>query len=507
MVIWLFWVMLWWVCGGCAYQVLLCVIVGLMQRIYFDWNIFSSLKQLKEKSEPYKTIFSIINKNKDKLIFPYSPAHLNDLNRSFNKSEKAKKLTYDDLDFLGNLSGNLCFCEDYKTKTVSPMVRSPRDYFDEQQEQQGIDYFDFENLFLEEDDPAIQKMWQALISLLKSMPSGIDLTQINELPPEYKKVQDLFELTKKENNFLNFMKDISKVLRNPGEYSDVYRYSTNASIKQMKVDTNPENWGDPFDYLDNVLAKAKVGKTFREMMDSTLKQTSKGKPGSRFDHFVNYYISLDTFGFHRDSKLPNLIDDATHSYYGAYCDYFVSNDKRTCAKAKAVYEQMNISTKVCDAKTFPSEFYKLNYIQKDTAKSIFEEIAEVIENSLILLNTVDDELNPSSVHKIDQPVLGFFDRLQITDYGDKLAIYLYKKKSNYSNFMFWIELESLVNKVVAELGVDNQNRDRFCEEDREELNNQNWKGRTWGNQDKFMSLFYGDEPFGFSLQYQVKRNN
>lgn len=478
-----------------------------MQRIYFDWNIFSSLKQLNEKSEPYKTIFSIINKNQDDLILPYSPAHLNDLNRSFNKSEKAKKLTYEDLDFLGNLSRNLCLYEDYKTKTVSPMVRSPRDYFDEQQKKQGIDYFDSENLFSEEEDPAIQKMWNALINLLKIIPSGIDLTQINELPPEYKKVQDLFDLTKKESNFLNFMKDISKVLSNPAEYSNVYWDSRNASIKQMKVDTNPENWCDPFDYLDKVLSKAKVGKTFREMMDSTLKQTNKDKSASRFDHFVKYYISLDTFGFHRDSKLPNLIDDATHSYYGAYCDYFVSNDRRTCAKAKAVYEQMNISTKVCDAETFPSEFYKLNYIQKDKTKSIFEEIAEIIENSLILLNTVDDELNPSLVHKIDQPVLSYFDRLQMTDYSDKFVIYLYKKKSNYSNSMFCIELETLVNKVVAELGVDNYNRNRFCEEDKEELNKQNWKGRTWSNQDKFMSLFYGDEPFGFSFQYQMRKNN
>lgn len=478
-----------------------------MQRVYFDWNIFSSLKKSKEESEPYISIFSIIEKNKRHLLFPYSPAHLNDLGRSFNKSERAKQLTYQDLDFLNELTLGHGLYEDYKTKKITPIVRSPREYFDEIQEMNFKDDLDFESYISTQDDTEIRRLWESLINLFKHIPSGLNTHQLDNIPAEYNKFKNLFELTNKEDNFLNLLKDVTKILNAPEEYSGAYTDSRKATIKQMKIDTNPKNWGDPFEYLDKVLSKAKVGKNFMEMMDSSLKLSNKDKPISRFDQFVNYYLSLDTFGFYSDSKVPNLMDDASHAYYGAYCDYFVSNDRRTRAKAKAVYNKLNITTKVCDAKSFPTEFYKFNFIGKGMTDSIFDEIIDAIENSLVLLNTIDNELNPSSVYKIDYPVISYFNRLQMTDYGEAHTLFLYKKKENYSDFMFWTETEALVNKVVSELGTDNYNRSFFSEEDKEELRNQTWKGRTWGKAQKFVSLYYADKPFGFSFQYQVNKNS
>ena len=50
-----------------------------MIRIYFrDWNVVSSLKR-----KEFKDIKEFIDKHKKYLLFPYSPAHFNDLMKSY----------------------------------------------------------------------------------------------------------------------------------------------------------------------------------------------------------------------------------------------------------------------------------------------------------------------------------------------------------------------------------------------------------------------------------------
>jgi len=52
-----------------------------MIRVYFDWNVFSTLK----KTEYFK-FKQKINDLNYVLLFPYSPAHFHDLMKSYNKN-------------------------------------------------------------------------------------------------------------------------------------------------------------------------------------------------------------------------------------------------------------------------------------------------------------------------------------------------------------------------------------------------------------------------------------
>ena len=217
-----------------------------MIRIYLDWNIFTYLKQRKESEELYKSIYNIIKKNNNKLLFPYSPAHLQDLKQGFNKTEKSKTLTYLDLTFLQEISQDHCLYLDHKEKKVIPIIKNPTEYFNEINNDNILEEFDFENL-ISSDSKEISELWAKYIELLKSIPSGINLEQIDNIPEKYGNLKPLFQNTSIENNFYNLMKDVMKIISQPEKYSHIYKSVRNASIKEMKIDTNPKNWGNAFD--------------------------------------------------------------------------------------------------------------------------------------------------------------------------------------------------------------------------------------------------------------------
>lgn len=277
----------------------------------------------------------------------------------------------------------------------------------------------------------------------------------------------------------------------------------------MKIETNPANWGNAFDYLNKVFAKTKLNQTFREMVESNLRIIHKDKKLSRFDYFVNYYISLDTYGYYRDKALPNLIVDATHAYYGAYCDFFVTNDDNTYHKTKAVYEYLNIETKVYKAIEFPVGFYSIIQLgSNNVTESISNRIVQIIRQSLILINSVDDELNPISVHKINSPLVDYFNRMQISYLNDSTVLSFYKKRDNYSDFMFWREIKSVVDKIVFDFGVDDKLKGNFNEQDKEQLKEgNNWNGRIWKRNEITTDIVYNDEPFGLTLRVKIDKND
>ena len=164
-----------------------------MIRVYFDWNVFSSLKQNREKSEPYITIESIISNNREKLVFPYSPAHINDLKRSYSKSERARQHTREDLEYLGQLSLGNALYEDHSKKRAFPGNRDPLEYFEEDIEDTSLDNFDIDEIFTGIDDPILAAQGKKLLEQMKSIPSGVDIKKIKELPEQFTKLKDLFE--------------------------------------------------------------------------------------------------------------------------------------------------------------------------------------------------------------------------------------------------------------------------------------------------------------------------
>ena len=48
----------------------------------------------------------------------------------------------------------------------------------------------------------------------------------------------------------------------------------------------------------------------------------------------------------------NSLHDTTHAIYGAYCDIFVTNDKKLKQKTSAAYQWLGINTKIFNSNEF-----------------------------------------------------------------------------------------------------------------------------------------------------------
>ncbi len=71
---------------------------------------------------------------------------------------------------------------------------------------------------------------------------------------------------------------------------------------------------------------------------------------------VGCHTALNVVGYGTDkgitsaNNLPNILSDATHIAYAAFCDAVMSEDSRFCKKAKAIYEYRNHHTQVLQVK-------------------------------------------------------------------------------------------------------------------------------------------------------------
>ena len=63
---------------------------------------------------------------------------------------------------------------------------------------------------------------------------------------------------------------------------------------------------------------------------------------------------LDMLGYWKDKEKENSnyarLWDAQHTFFASYCDYFVTDDKRTSYKAKVAYNIYKKRTKVISSK-------------------------------------------------------------------------------------------------------------------------------------------------------------
>jgi hypothetical protein len=76
---------------------------------------------------------------------------------------------------------------------------------------------------------------------------------------------------------------------------------------------------------------------------------------SVFESYVNLAANLlEKIGYHREKKenSRSRLHDVSHIIYGAYCDVFVSADKKMIKKTKAIYSMLEIPTKVLDLNEF-----------------------------------------------------------------------------------------------------------------------------------------------------------
>ena len=427
-----------------------------MIRIYLDWNVVSNLK----KSD-FQDIKDYISKHKDYLQFPYSPAHFNDLMKSYTPENSLFDIDLKNLEWL---SGKHLIR--WGENGIEPLFGTPAEYFEgENKNKDTYSLMDIEKVFEDLDDSTndlgLGNISTMMKSLFQMVPTGIEITNENQ-----NILKKMFPNLKPDSTMWDLMKDIgpfSQKLLQDGEYYKDFR----KSLKDhgLKLDSNSGNWNydEVLKNIDEFLLGLGTKMKYLEFVETIFKH--KKEPINSFEYYTTAYLLLDMFGYKTD-KLPKITDnmqniqtDAIHSFYGAYCDYIVAIDKKLRIKSKVLYNEFSISTKIIEPKQLISELEKVIYFYPKDVDFIEEALSFCIKENLVESYPItDDNKVESHVFKLPIFYFNFFNYVIYREYPEQEGIMLTFKKvfKNFSRFIYYTESERLVDSITMFFGYDDK---------------------------------------------------
>lgn len=427
-----------------------------MIRTYFDWNVISCLKK-----PEYSELSQFITKHKDCLQFPYSPAHFNDLMKSYSQ-ENAFFDT--DLERLEYLSGKHLL--QWENNRTAALFCTPKEYFNGIKNQEDtFSLMDFEKLLADmneiSDEFGVTKIGDNIKNNFMSLPSGIEINANNNLL-----AQKIFPNINSNSSMWDFFKDFSQfsktLLHSKESYKDLRRIIGSEGVK---LDENAGNWSEDIviERINYFLNKVKIGMTFFEFIDFISKR--QNKPFNRFQFFTTAYLLLDMIGYKPDKlrkptdSIQNIINDAQHSFYAAHCDYFVALDKKLLSKTKVLYKELNISTMILSPEDYIQTLSIV--IHKTTLRphDLVNDAVSYIKKENITESYPIDSENKTETYLVKLPIfyLNFFNFVTCQFCQEKNVIHLVYNRiyTNYSTFVYFTEIESLLDLLTGHLGYNN----------------------------------------------------
>ena len=307
--------------------------------VYLDWNIFNKIEKLESLIDDEQKTYGFIKDQllHEKIVTPYSNAHINDLARGYAKNSD---YTEEHLNTITTLTNNVCMVQYWGEQKVKWHYRYPKEFLESTVEEGEITATSFSELLYLEDEPLINALWDIQKRLLGMQPVNPAFRQIYSVDPIF---NALYPKTKIDMNMLSLCEDIfnfsSRIKTDFVLYRHFQKYLTHLRIKfpqyqklyakaQQKVIGLPE-------YL-----------TWDRLVDHAVAQFTYKSPNAAYDRIFNLFTTFDLKGYSSDERFTNLIDDALHTFYAAHCHYFVTIDKRCSLKAKKVYEQLKLPCKV-----------------------------------------------------------------------------------------------------------------------------------------------------------------
>jgi hypothetical protein len=425
-----------------------------MIRVYFDWNVISSLKR-----PEFKELNDFITEYKGKLVFPYSPAHFKDLMKSYSPNNAHFNTDLETLNYLSDKH----FIR-WGKDGIEALFGTPKEYFEGEKEVPKNDIlgnFNIEKIFSELDN-SMQELGLSNIGNLVKLgyqlqPSGIKITDENRTI-----LAKMFPNLNESSNMWDFMKDIGAFMNNltsDGEYYKDFRKALGET--GFKLEANSGNWNedDVIKNIDKFLLSLNTKMTFLEYVETCLKY--KEEPYSRYVFFTTAYLMLDMIGYKQD-KLPkptdnmlNIQTDGEHSFYGGYCDYFVGIDKKLRTKSKVLYNEFNLPVPVLTPEEFLQQIKQAIHIRTNHDNFLNEAVDFFKEEYIV------ETLPASEDHEVEAliaklPVFYFdFFNYGIYQYYKVLqyVMMVFKRTfKNYSKFIYYTEAEKLVEEICKFFG-------------------------------------------------------
>lgn len=476
-----------------------------MIRVYLDWNIFSYLKRLGDIEEPYISLKKILQSYSDVLLIPYSFAHLNDLSVSYKQGGKGMEMSIVDLENLKILSKDQALIYDYKKGITEARVYDIKEYFfyliENNTEIPTTFSGLFENDFYDIEEDAEFK------ELLRKIREPIFNFGIGGIPDNMEFVEKYFEEFIDNPNFENLFNGFLNFFENLTSDNKLYAGLRNSFLDDYNLRHNYKESQDALHDIDKKLLNSPYKKKFEELVKHVLSLKGDINEKSYKEIFTTHFLALDYLGFYSDKKFTNLIQDSFHSFFGAHCDFFITDDNNTYQKSKLIYKHFNIETVVCKSDEFIANFYKKAYLKGGVKQNLIKTIREFLGKGLVYMRTQDDEFNPVDIYKFDHYLVNYFNRMQVSYYLNETFLTLYKNPKNYSKSYFFAEISSIVNGVINELGFDYYGKGYYHSEiEDQSLNEGKWNGRLWYVEGVMVTMEMMDYPFGMALKIRLPKN-
>jgi len=315
--------------------------------VYLDLNVFNKIEKLSQLPDSEKPVYEMIERciNEDKIITPYSNAHINDLLRGRPNNED-----YIDghLNNLRQLSKNLCLVQYWGKPDAILHTR---------------DMVEFYEASLENTEP---NSFEELINggHMRILRVGVMLYKFQKLPSHVKPsieksdlLKRIFRRTISENTMYALIEDIyefSMSLRRDYNLHKTFKKYLIEQLQKMK------SQGVTIKKFDGTALGIPAHLILDEVWDKHFEK-SKTSANAIYQKIVSEFCKLNYKGVKTDDKFANLMDDALHCFYGAHCDYFVTLDDKCHYKSIQTYKKLNIEIPVLKpqemAKILSENFY------------------------------------------------------------------------------------------------------------------------------------------------------
>ncbi len=429
-----------------------------MDRIYCDSNVYRILKS----DHPYHKVelHNTFEELKDKFLFVFSDAHLDDL------SESIPKYRDNDLEFMGrHVKDNFFSFDHVSKKEFQCLLATPMEAY------KGKDYaavrrfekdpWNFDNLF--PDDPEMPEL-NALNKLLKSylelpitaLAPAFDMSTLDEknkammdnILPGYHSGMSIREMMESSSPFSAALLTDDKKVTELRKFIAKYINRDNYSF---------ETWGMSF---NEKFKETGFGKTFLEMVDSTLGEKQKD---DFYLRFTNAYSLLEMYNITQEKKsggglkkfdYSSLNTDAMHAYYASYCDYLVTDDKGLQVKAQILYQMFVIPTKILSIQDL-LDMRSLFAGQEETIDRFTEAMKYDMSHAFMITDKYSFKSDSKiSTYKTTHNYFNYFNRFQIIRDQESTSLVFYCERLGPGNFVMYRETELLVGKLMRLFGYD-----------------------------------------------------
>ncbi len=297
--------------------------------VYFDLNVFDRIEKKTSLEAAEREIYSDLQKIvlEEKIIVPYSNAHLNDLFRGFQKNPN---FIEGHLRNIQDLTKNLCVCQYWNREEATWHNRNIFEFFEEKKSEWEFEPQSLDELFKDSGIPNILLPFK-LIDLDKSWKQGYSHDPMFGI---------MFPNARTQNTAYSLMEDIFNFqFRLKSDYSLYKKFRAYLIQSINKLKTNRE-------YLKSIKEQFKGTPKHLDIFELSKLHGPKNNSlkNRNYSNVLDVFYKYDLKGYKSDSDYNSMFDDSLHTFYAAHCDFFITNDDRCKYKAEKTYKRLGVKT-------------------------------------------------------------------------------------------------------------------------------------------------------------------